>query len=130
MIGPSRDKPITKTLLIGDFSYISAVLRFGCEHGASDLSDIVMDLHEAALQPSSRRTYKMGQRAYIRFLDTIRGGVRFPFKPRSLQRTELNLAFFMAFLLLQPKIRKALTILGYETHVKYLFRNEGCPEVA
>ena len=41
--------------------------------------------------------------------------------------TELNLAFFMAFLLLEPSITKATTILAYETHVKYLFRAEGCP---
>ena len=89
-----------------------------------------MDLHKASLQLSSRRTYKTGQRAYLRFMDTLQGGVLFPFKPRSLQQTELALAIFMAFLLLQPKIRKATTILSYKTHVKSLFRNEGCPEVA
>ena len=33
----------------------------------------------------------------------------------------------MAFLLLEPTITKATTILGFETYVKYLFRAEGCP---
>ena len=55
-------------------------------------------------------------------------GRRFPFRHRFLPETELNLAFFLAFLLLEPSITKASTILGYETHVKYLFKTEGCPE--
>ena len=52
----------------------------------------------------------------------------FPFQRRTLTETELNLAFFMAFLLLEPKITAASTILGYETHVKYMFKEEGCAE--
>ena len=94
----------------------------------SDLADVVMDLFDAALQPSSRRTYKTGQRAYMRFLRTIHDGSVFPFQRRTLTETELNLAFFMAFLLLEPKITAASTILGYETHVKYMFKEEGCSE--
>ena len=31
------------------------------------------------------------------------------------------------YLLLEPTIKKASTILNYEPHVKYLFRSEGCP---
>ena len=57
----------------------------------------------------------------------MRNGRYFPFHRRYLPETELNLAFFMAFLLLEPSITKATTILNYETHVKYLFRTEGCP---
>ena len=88
---------------------------------------MVIDLFQAALRPSSQTTYKTGQRAYSRFLQSMQGGVYFPFKRRILPETELNLAFFMAFLLLEPSINKASTILNYETHVKYLFRAEGCP---
>ena len=61
---------------------------------------------------------------------TMRGGVAFPFHRRVLGQTELNLAFFIAFLLLEPTVRQASTILNYETHVKYLFKEEGCAEEA
>ena len=104
------------------------VHQFGINHAVPELTEVVMSLFHAALQPSSQRTYRTGQRAYYRFLETIQGGRRFPFKRRILPETELNLAFFMAFLLLEPSINKASTILGYETHVKYLFKSEGCPE--
>ena len=87
-----------------------------------------MDLYDAALQPSSRKAYRTGQRAYDRFVQSMRGGVYFPFQRRILGETELNLAFFIAFLVLEPRITKATTILGYTSHVKYVFREEGCPE--
>ena len=32
----------------------------------------------------------------------------------------------MAHLMLRPTIKAASTILGYETHVKYFFRENGC----
>ena len=34
----------------------------------------------------------------------------------------------MAFLLVEPRIKAAGTILNYETHVKYKFKEQGCPE--
>ena len=43
-----------------------------------------------------------------------------------LNRTELYLAFYMAYLILKPSITKESTILAYEGHVKYLFRQQGC----
>ena len=87
-----------------------------------------MDLYDAALRASSRNTYRTGQRAYDRFMIRLSSGRYFPFEPQLLTETELNLAFFMAFLLLEPRIRAAGTILGYETHVKFKFKEEGCPE--
>ena len=59
---------------------------------------------------------------------SLAAGRYFPFEPQALSETELNLAFFMAFLLLEPRIRAAGTILNYETHVKFKFKEEGCPE--
>ena len=87
-----------------------------------------MDLYDAALRVSSRNTYRTGQRAYDRFMVRLSLGRYFPFEPQRLSETELNLAFFMAFLLLEPRIKAAGTILGYETHVKFKFKEEGCPE--
>ena len=93
-----------------------------------EIAHTVMDLLDTTLKPSARRTYKTGQWAYSRFLETLQDGIHFPFKPLELRHTELNLAFNIAFLLLEPTDRKASTILGYETHVKSWFRSEGCPE--
>ena len=50
----------------------------------------------------------------------------FPFQRQCLRKTELTIAFFMAHLLLRPTIKKASTILCYESHVKSWFRKEGC----
>ena len=49
-----------------------------------------------------------------------------PFQQRSLGKTELYLSFYIAWLVLKPSISAASTILSYETHVKYFFREEGC----
>ena len=68
---------------------------------------------------SSRKTYNTGQKAYKRFIKTLREGDMLPFRRRHLAKTELTLAFFMANLLLKPTINVGTTILGYETHVKY-----------
>ena len=56
------------------------------------------------------------------------GADRLPFRSRSLNRTELTLAFFMAHLILKPSIKVGTTILDYETHAKYQFLEEGCME--
>ena len=84
-------------------------------------------MYDAALKESSRKTYKTGQRAYIRFIEEAQlDGAILPFIPRSLSRTELCLSFFIAYLVTRPSIASASTILGYEGHVKYLFRSQGC----
>ena len=92
------------------------------------MANTVVEIWEAALQESSRKTYGTGQRAYSRFMKTLRNGTHFPFKRLSLSQTELNIAFYIAFLLLEPRIKKASTIMNYASHVKSQFRSEGCPE--
>ena len=83
------------------------------------LAGVVIDLYEAAIQDSSRRQYRTGQRAYLRFTRDVDVPYGFlPFSKVSLTTTELTLAFYMAHLLLRPTILKASTILNYETHVK------------
>ena len=89
-------------------------------------------LYDAALQKSSQRTYQTGQRAYLRFAAEIVGDRPLklhylqPFTQRPLSKTELSLAFFIAYLVLHPTITSPATILGYTTHVKYKFRENGC----
>ena len=103
------------------------ILEFGKRIQQVGLAGVVMDLYDSAIQESSRRQYGTGQRAYLRFAGKLRipGGF-FPFQKRKLKNTELTLAFFMAHLVLKPTIKKASTILCYETHVKWMFRREGC----
>ena len=94
--------------------------------GRLDLAEIVDNLYDAALCSSSRRTYGTGQRAYLKFASEIHSNDALtPFRPGQLSRTELHLAFYMAFLVLKPTITGASTILGYEGHVKYFFRENG-----
>ena len=103
-------------------------MEFDIKKRVPELGEVVMDLFDAALQPSSRRTYRTGQRAYDRFILSMHNGTYFPFQRRRLGETELNLAFYIAFLLLKPGITKANTILNYTSHIKYVFNEEGCSE--
>ena len=106
----------------------SDIENFGNEIGRLDLAEIVEHLSDAALKDSSKKTYKTGQRAYFRFAKEVnKNEAQEPFLPESLSRTELYLAFYIAYLVLRPTITKGSTILAYEGHVKYLFREQGCP---
>ena len=104
--------------------------QFGDKIRRTDLAEIVSDLWDAALEVSSQRTYRTGQRAYLKFISTldqsIHHAARFPFQRYKLNDTELYLAFFMAHLVLQPSIKVGSTIAGYVGHVKYGFREAGC----
>ena len=106
------------------------VNQFGTVHKVPHLAEVVLDLYDAALKASSKKTYGTGQRAYGRFIRTLAEAAHLPFLSRQLNQTELTLAFFMAHLVLKPTIKVGTTILNYETHVKYYFREEGCSEIA
>ena len=85
------------------------------------------NLYDVALKTASRKTYNTGYRAYQRFATEINKPEAFqPFQQQTLEKTELYLAFYIAWLVLKPSISAASTILNYETHVKYFFREEGC----
>ena len=63
-----EDRPLVEKV-----SFIRrAVVKFGIKRDVPELAEVVMDLYDAALQPSSRRTYGTGQRAYARFISTMR----------------------------------------------------------
>ena len=80
---------------LGEVSYIrKSVMGFGIKKRVPNLNEIVLDLFDAALQPSSRRTYRTGQRAYDRFIHSMHNGVFFPFQRRNLGETELNLSSY------------------------------------
>ena len=105
-----------------------SVLEFGELHQVPGLAETVLDLYSAALRESSQKTYKTGQRAYFRFCSMLKQQQSpFPFEQQELSPTELTLAFYMASLLLEPTIKSGSTVIGYENHVKHMFRSEGCP---
>ena len=102
-------------------------MSFGAEINRPDLAEIVEHLYDSALQESSKKTYGTGQRAYFRFVQELNKEEAYvPFHPKNLSRTELYLAFYIAYLVLKPTVNKATTILAYEGHVKYFFREQGC----
>ena len=122
-----------KTLIAGQAKQTrvaECVNQFGTVHKVPHLAEVVLDLYDAALKASSKKTYGTGQRAYDRFIRTLAGAAHLPFQNRQLNQTELTLAFFMAHFVLKPTIKVGTTILNYETHVKYYFREEGCTEIA
>ena len=96
-----------------------AIANFGRSRGVPHLAEVVIDLYDASLKTSSKNTYKTGQSAYFRFVQELNGGILFPFEALTLSETELNLAFFMANLILRPTITVGATIASYVTHVKY-----------
>ena len=103
------------------------IQSFGQKIGRPDLAEVVEHLYDAALQESSKKTYGTGQRAYFRFVQEINKEEAYvPFRPKNLCWTEFYLAFYIAYLVLKPTINKATTILAYEGHVKYFFREQGC----
>ena len=109
-------------------SYVKrAIWLFGQHIKRPDLAEVVDNLYDAALKTSSKKTYNTGHRAYQRFASEINMRDAFqPFQQRLLGKTEFYLAFYVAWLVLKPSISAASTILSYETHVKYFFREEGC----
>ena len=106
------------------------IYQFGRTIGRPDLAEIVADLWDAALEESSHRTYRTGQRAYLKYIKTLTAtaarNAMSPFQRTYLNFTELHLAFFIAHLVLQPSIKAGSTIAGYVVHVKYGFREAGC----
>ena len=75
----------------GELTFVTeAVLKFGKRQAAENLAEVVLDLFDASLRASTKRTYKTGQRAYDHFVRTLAQGVRLPFQNVPLSETELK----------------------------------------
>ena len=123
----NQKKNNNKTSLVPSFRsrVRKNIESFGAEINRPDLAEIVEHLYDSALQESSKKTYGTGQRAYFRFVQELKKEKAYvPFLPKNLSRTELYLAFYIAYLVLKPTVNKATTILAYEGHVKYFFREQ------
>ena len=92
------------------------------------LAEIVILLYRAAHTLSTRKTYAVGQRHWIRFQQANPRVNFFPFPATSLNATTLSLCFFAGYLASLPSIKRYTTVRSYICHVKALWREAGCPE--
>ena len=101
---------------------------FGLQIGNLALAEVVIFLYKAARAVSTRKTYAVGQRHWIRFQNLHPKIPFFPFARHSPDVLTFSLCFFVAYLASRPTIRRYTTVRGYVCHVKALWRDAGCPE--
>ena len=96
--------------------------------GNPRLARIVIFLYKAARADSTRKTYAVGQRHWVRFHNLHPKIPFFPFATSSPDTVALALCFFAGYLASRPTITRYTTVRGYLCHVKALWRDAGCPE--
>ena len=101
---------------------------FGRRINNRPLAEIVVFLYQAAHTESTRKTYAVGQRHWVRFQRLHPEIAFFPFDNITPNPTTLSLCFFAGYLASRPTIRRFTTVRGYVCHVKALWRDAGCPE--
>ena len=101
---------------------------FGHRIGNRALAEITIFLYKASRADSTRKTYAVGQRHWVRFQNLHPRIPFFPFATESPDFLALSLCFFVAYLASRPTIRRYTTVRGYVCHVKALWRDAGCPE--
>ena len=101
---------------------------FGHRIGNIALAEVVLFLYKAARADSTRKTYAVGQRHWVRFQNLHPKIPFFPFATESPDFVALSLCFFVAYLASRPTIRRYTTVRGYVCHVRALWRDAGCPE--
>ena len=106
----------------------ASCLRYGERIGSKTLAEAVIYFYQNAWAASTTRTYKTGQRRWQQFTTMFRSVSPFPHPRAALQDFELSLAFFAAHLALQPTITRGTTVASYLSHVRTLWRRDGCPK--
>ena len=104
------------------------VRDFGHRIDNHALAEVVIFLYKAARADSTRNSYAVGQRHWVRFQNRHPKIPFFPFAANSPDLVALSLCFFVAYLASRPRIRRYTTVRGYVCHVKALWRDAGCPE--
>ena len=116
---------------IVSFSFIglsASCIRYGDRIGSPTLAEAVIYFYHNAWTASTTRTYSTGQRRWQQFTSIFHGISPFPHPRAALQEFELALAFFAAHLALQPTITRGTTVAAYLSHVRTLWRRNGCPK--
>ena len=101
---------------------------FGHRIGNPRLANIVIFLYKAARADSTRKTYAVGQRHWLRFHNLHPKIPFFPFAASPPDTVALSLCFFTGYLAARPTITRYTTVRGYLCHVKAMWRDAGCPE--
>ena len=86
-------------------------------------------LYKAARANSTRKSYHVGQRHWVRFQRLHPAIAFFPFASISPDPVALSLCFFAAYLASRPTIRRYTTVRSYICHVKALWRDAGCAKI-
>ena len=103
-------------------------LQYGERIGSTTLAEAVIYFYHNAWTASTTRTYSTGQRRWQQFTSIFRAIGPYPHPHSKLQEFELALAFFAAHLALQPTITRGTTVASYLSHVRTLWRHNGCPK--
>ena len=106
----------------------ASCLRYGERIGSPILAEAVIYFYNNAWTASTKRTYTTGQRRWQQFTSLFRSISPFPHPRAALQEFELSLAFFAAHLAMHPTITRGTTVAAYLSHVRTLWRRNGCPK--
>ena len=90
------------------------------------LAEIAVFLYKVSRADSTRKSYSVGQRHWVRFHNLHPEIAFFPFTTLSPDPVSLSLCFFAAYLASRPKITRYTTVRSYICHVKALWRDAGC----
>ena len=93
------------------------------------LAEVAIFLYKASRADSTRKSYSVGQRHWVRFQSLHPEIAFFPFTTVSPDPVSLSLCFFAAYLASRPKIKRYTTVRSYICHVKALWRDAGCSKV-
>ena len=92
------------------------------------MTEVVILLYKAARANTTRKSYIVGQRHWVRFQLLHPAIPFFPFTAFPPDPVSLALCFFVAYLASRPKITRHTTVRSYLCHVKALWRDAGCAE--
>ena len=104
-------------------------LRYGEWIGNDLLAKAVIHFYHNAWAASTARCYRTGQRRWEKFTATHPVIPMYPFPQKMLQEYELALAFYAAYLALQPTITRGSTVAAYLSHVRAGWRQAGCHKI-
>ena len=105
---------------------VHTCLRYGERIGNRLLAKAVIYFYQNAWAESTARSYRTGQRRWEKFTASFPSIPLYPFPRNDLQEYELALAFYAAYLSLQPTITRGTTVAAYLSHVRAAWRLEGC----
>ena len=86
----------------------------------------MLNLYCEALAPSSRKSYRSGEKHFQKFLAVYPSLSITPYQINIPSNLSLTLCFFSASLLQKDTIKSAASIRSYLGHVKNLLLQEGC----